>query len=201
MSNYYKMNFDMEAYDNLLAEEGYIYSDSCNIEDIEVTGVKKGYFNNIIFKSSFDFSWPRVEFYYDSEEADKESDFLGNVVRWPVVHKNVKESIVNNEIQGISFFPVYLVDIRTKEVNNNYYLLFIHNFIDAFDMEKSQYKYNQKYDFYTFVPKKTYINTGNCLEYDIFRADKSPSMIFVSEKFKKIIEDNKFNGFAFSVQE
>ena len=201
MSKYYKMNFDMETYDNLLAEEGYIYSDSCNIEDIEVAGVKKGYFNNIIFKSSFDFSWPRVEFYYDSKEADKESDFLGNVVRWPVVHKKVKEAIVNNEIQGISFLPVYLVDIRTKEVSSNYFLLFIHNFIDAFDMEKSQYKYNQKYDFYTFIPKKTYINNENCSEYDVFRADKSPSMIFVSEKLKKIIEDNKFKGFVFSLQE
>lgn len=39
-------------------------------------------------------------------------------------------------------------------------------------MEKSQYKYNEKYNFYTFVPKKTFLNINNCREYDIFRAEK-----------------------------
>ena len=202
MNNYYKMNYDMETYDELLEkQEPYIYSDTCNIGEIEVKGVKKGFFNNIILKNHIDFPWPRVEFYYDSKESNKESDFLGNVARWPIVHKNVMDMIISNQIQGISFFPVYLIDNRTKKVNLNYYLLFIHNFIDAFDMEKSQYMYNQKFDFYTFIPKKTFINTPNCLGYDIFRADKSPSMMFVSEKLKTIIEESRFTGFAFSKQE
>ncbi len=202
MNNYYKMNFDMETYDDSLEKkEPYIYSDTCNIGEIEVLGVKKGFFYNIILKKSIDFPWPRIEFYYDSKESNKESDFLGNVARWPIVHKDVMDMVTNNPIQGVSFFPVYLVDNRTEKVNSNYYLLFIQNYIDAFDMERSQYKYNQEYDFYTFIPKKTYMNTNNCLGYDIFRADKSPSTIFVSEKFKTSIEENRFTGFAFSKQE
>ena len=35
--------------------------------------------------------------------------------------------------------------------------MYIKNFIDAFDMEKSKYRYNEKYDFYTFIPKETNI--------------------------------------------
>lgn len=49
MNNYYKMNYDMETYDELLEkQEPYIYSDTCNIGEIEVKGVKKGFFNNIM---------------------------------------------------------------------------------------------------------------------------------------------------------
>ena len=35
--------------------------------------------------------------------------------------------------------------------------MYIANFIDAFDMEKSKYKYNEKYDFYTFMPMETFL--------------------------------------------
>ena len=42
MNNYYKMNYDMETYDELLEkQEPQIYSDTCNIREIEVKGVKK----------------------------------------------------------------------------------------------------------------------------------------------------------------
>lgn len=61
----------------------------------------------------------------------------------------------------------------TKKVNTNYVLMYIENFIDAFDMEKSKYKYNEKYDFYTFMPKAAYLNSSVCSEYDIFRCSKS----------------------------
>lgn len=43
-----------------------------------------------------------------------------------------------------------------QEINQNYVLMYIENFMDAFDMKRSKYKYNEKYDFYTFLPKETY---------------------------------------------
>ncbi len=201
MSNYYQMNFDMEMFDNSVSEGNpFIYADSSNIDSIEVEGVKKGFFNGVILNNSIDFPWPDIEFYFSSQEAHRECDFLGNIARWPIIHKNVRYVITQNNIQGVSFYPVNLIDSCTNKKNENYYLLFISNFIDAFDMEKSQYKYNQKYNFYTFIPKKTFLDINNCYGYDIFRAEKSPSMIFVSEKLKKIIEDCKFSGFRFSIQ-
>ncbi len=75
--------------------------------------------------------------------------------------------------------------------------MYIKNFIDAFDMEKSKYRYNEKYDFYTFIPKETYLNRSICMGYDIFRCTRSVAAIYVSEKIKNIIEDNHWIGFAF----
>lgn len=79
--------------------------------------------------------------------------------------------------------------------------MYIVNFIDAFDMEKSKYKYNEKYDFYTFIPKETYLNKNICLGHDIFRCSKSVASIYVSERIKKIVEDNHWIGFAFYEQQ
>ena len=89
----------------------------------------------------------------------------------------------------------------TKRVNTNYVLMYIENFIDAFDMEKSKYKYNEKYDFYTFMPKETYLKSSVCSEYDIFRCSKSVASIYVSETIKKIIEANQWVGFTFYEQQ
>lgn len=59
---------------------------------------------------------------------------------------------------------------------------------------------DEKYDFYTFIPKETYLNKSVCLEHDIFRCSKSVASIYVSEQIKKIVEDNHWVGFAFYEQ-
>ncbi len=64
-------------------------------------------------------------------------------------------------------------------------------------MEKSKYKYN----FYTFIPKETYLNESICSEYDIFRCSKSVAAIYVSEKIKKMVENNHWRGFSFYEQQ
>ena len=70
--------------------------------------------------------------------------------------------------------------------STNYSVMYIENFIDAFDLTKSKYKYNEKYDMYTFMPKQTFLNLENCKGYDIFRCSKSVAGIYVSEKFYEI---------------
>ena len=116
MSNYYQMNFDMEMFDNSVSEGNpFIYADSSNIDSIEVEGVKKGFFNGVILNNSIDFPWPDIEFYFSSQEAHRECDFLGNITRWPIIHKNVRDVITQNNIQGVSFYPVNLIDSCTNK--------------------------------------------------------------------------------------
>lgn len=201
MGNYYRMFFNMDMYEDSIAhKEPYIYADSSNVKNIEVEGIKKGFFNTVVLKRVLDFDWPDIEFYYDSRKAKAESDYLGNVVGWPILKKRVLEEFSKNQITGISAFPISLIDVNSEKNIKDYYLVYIHYFIDAFDMEKSQYSYNPKYNFYTFVPHKTHMNYDVCSRYDIFRADKSPGTIFVSEKIKAIIEKNSFSGFNFIIQ-
>lgn len=78
--------------------------------------------------------------------------------------------------------------------------MYIENFIDAFDMDRSKYKYNPKYDFYTFLPDETYLNEEKCSKYDIFRCSKSVASIYISERIRQIIMENNWVGFSFYEQ-
>ena len=178
-----------------------IYAETTNLNEIEYEGVKKGCFDNIILAPRSINNWPNVEFYYSSQASDIESEYLLNVKRWPIVHVKVMEEFNKKGIKGLQYFPINLIDVVTQKVNTNYVLMYIVNFIDAFDMEKSKYRYDEKYDYYTFIPKETYLNKNVCLEHDIFRCSKSVASIYVSEKIKKIVEDNHWIGFAFYKQQ
>ena len=182
-------------------ETNTIYAETTNMDEIEYEDVKKGFFDNIILSSRFINDWPNVEFYYSSKASSLESDYLLNVKRWPIIHVRVMEEFNKKGIKGLQYLPVKLIDVVTQKVNNNYVLMYILNFIDAFDMEKSKYKYNEKYDFYTFTPKETYLNRNVCSKYDIFRCSKSVAAIYVSEQIKKIVEDNHWIGFSFYEQQ
>lgn len=194
---FYKMAYDMDKFDEL-SEKGqsFIYAEQSNLKSIEYSGIKKGWFHSIALKELSISFWPKVEFYFNSTASNLESDLLLNVDRWPIIHKRVKE-VLEKEITGISFYPVTLVDINANLQNTNYYFMYIRNFIDAFDMERSEYRYIEKYNAYAFIPHKTYLNLNVCQKYDIFRCNKSPASIYVSERFRKIIVDNNFNCFFF----
>lgn len=199
---YYKLSFDMDKIDKSIDDgTNTIYAETTNMDEIEYENVKKGFFDNIILKPSSITNWPNVEFYYSSKVSDVESDYLLNVKRWPIVHIRVMEEFNKNGIRGIQYYPIKVIDVVTKKVNTNYVLMYIENFIDAFDMEKSKYKYNEKYDFYTFMPKETYLKNSVCSEYDIFRCSKSVASIYVSEIIKNIIEVNQWVGFTLCEQQ
>lgn len=199
---YYKLSFDMDKIDKSTDDgTNTIYAETTNMDEIEYENVKKGFFDNIILKPGSITNWPNVEFYYSSKVSDVESDYLLNVKRWPIVHIRVMEEFNKNGIKGIQYYPIKVIDVVTKKGNTNYVLMYIENFIDAFDMEKSQYKYNEKYGFYTFMPKETYLKSSVCSEYDIFRCSKSVASIYVSETIKKIIEANQWVGFTFYEQQ
>lgn len=199
---FYKLSFDMDRVDVSIADgNNTIYAETTNMDEIEYEDVKKGFFDNIILAPRSIDNWPNVEFYYSSKVSNLEGEYLLNVKRWPIVHVKVMEEFNKKRIKGLQYFPIKLIDVVTQKVNTNYVLMYVVNFIDAFDMEKSKYKYNQKYDFYTFIPKETYLNKSVCLEHDIFRCLKSVSSIYVSEQIKKIVEDNQWIGFTFYEQQ
>ncbi len=198
---FYKLTFDMDLIDKTIEKgNNYIYAETTNMDSIIYPEVKEGFFDNIILSNRTIEEWPNVEFYYSSKVSKRECDYLLNVKRWPIVHIRVKETLLKNNIMGIKFYPIKLVDVVTEDINTDYYLMYIENFIDAFDMERSQYRYNEKYNLYTFIPKHTYLNVAICSCYDIFRCEKSVAGIYVSDKFYNIITDNKFTGFAFEEQ-
>ena len=199
---FYKLSFDMERIDeSIKGRTNTIYAETTNMDEIEYEDVKKGFFDNIILSPRSINNWPNIEFYYSSKVSNLESDYLLNVKRWPIVHIRVMEEFNKKGIGGVQYFPIKLIDVVTQRINTNYVLMYILNFIDAFDMEKSKYKYNEKYDFYIFIPKETFLDQSICSKYDIFRCSKSVATIYVSEQIKKIVEDNQWLGFTFYEQQ
>lgn len=199
--NYYKLTYDMDSVDELVEKgENYIYAESDNLDDLEYNEIKKGRFHTIVQKKIIFDYWPNVVFYYSSKASNKKSDFLLNACNWPIIHNRVKIELEKNNINGIKYYPITLADVVEGIIIKEYYLMYITNFIDAYDLNKSEYKYNDKYDSYTFVPMKTYLNLEVCENNDIFRCIKSPARIFVSDRFRNIIIDNNFNGFSFTYQ-
>lgn len=198
---FYKLTFDMDRIDEGIKDgTNTIYAEADNMDEIEYEGVKKGFFHNVILSPRVIRDWPEVIFYYSSKASDLESDYLLNIRSWPIVHARVMEEFNRRGIGGVQYLAVKLVDVVTHRVNTNYVLLYIENFIDAFDMKRSEYLYDEEYDFYTFLPKKTYLNKGVCSGYDIFRCSKSVAAVYVSEKIKEIAAENKWTGFYFQEQ-
>lgn len=198
---FYELTFNMERIDEAIKNgTNTIYAETTNVDEIEYAEIKKGFFDNIILSDCIIQEWPNVEFYYSSKASNIESDFLLNIKRWPIIHKRVKDEFEKENIRGIKYYPVKLIDVVTKEINTNYYLMFVKNFIDAYDMNKSQYKYNEKYDFYNFLPHGIYLDSNICSQYDIFRCKKSVSVLYVSDKIKNLIDSNLWIGFEFYKQ-
>ena len=193
--------FDMDRIDDAIKEgTNTIWAEATNMNEIEYEGVKKGFFDNIILSPRSINNWPNVEFYYSSKASNLESDYLLNVKRWPIVHIRVMEEFNKKGVMVLQYFQIKLIDVVTQKVNTNYVLMYIENFIDAFDMEKSKYKYDEKYNYYTFLPKDTYINESICSKYDIFRCSRSVAAIYVSEKIRQIVIENQWIGFCFYKQ-
>ena len=175
---FYKLAFDMDYVDeSIKTGASTIYAEATNMDEIVYHDIKKGFFDKIILTSHKIEDWPNVEFYYSSKASNIENDYLINIKRWPIIHKKVMNKLVETKVRGVEYYPIKLVDIVTNQVNENYVLMYTCNFIDAYDMEKSQYKYNEKYDFYTFIPNKTFMNYEVCSDYDIFRCSKNPYVL------------------------
>lgn len=142
--------------------------------------------------------WPSVEFYYSSLISSRESEFLLNIDDWPLVHQRVKDTFEEEGIAGIQYLPAKLIDVVTNAVNNDYWVMNVLNYIEAYDMEKSKYTYQEKYDSYSFAPHNIVFDEKVCSHYDIFRARKNSMYLYISGKIKRVIEENDWIGFAFN---
>ena len=194
---FYKLLFDMSE---LLSSDKsgfyFIFASESNLNKINEES-----FSYIIYKKKGMAieSWPNVEFYYDSRESNKESEYLLNSLRWPIVHKKVQNKFEDFNIVGIQYLPIRLIDKATEKENNNYVLMNILNSIEAFDMKKSSYLHTEKHgEYYSFID--SYLDAEECSKYDIFRTNKDIGSIYVSEWLKAIIEDNDWKGFYFNLQ-
>ena len=121
-----------------------------------------------------------------------------NVCGWPVVSSKAKGVFESSCINGVEFLPIRIVDISGTHINNNdYYLLYTSNFIDAYDMDKSDYRYIERYNIYSFNPMKIVFDDNACKKFDIFRCIKDITPLYISSRLHDIIIMNQLTGFDY----
>lgn len=195
---FYILEFDMERIDKAIKNgANTIYAEKSNLKNIEYPNIKKGWFEYIIINGKKIDDWPNVEFYYSSKASNLESEYLLNAASLPIIHKKVQQKFEQEGIEGIQYLPIKLIDVVTNEINLNYVVMNVLNMIEAYDMQKSEYNYDEKTNSYWFLPHTTYLDKEVCSNYDIFRCNKDTIPIYVSEKIKEIIKTEKWIGFEF----
>ena len=199
---FYKLVFDRERIDQSI-ESGFntIFGVESNLDEIEFKGVRPGFFRYMIDEGyEFTDDWPEVKFYYSSLASDVESEYLLNAWGWPIIHQRVQKEFEGEGVKGIQYLPIELIDEVTGKVNNNYVVMNVLNVIEAYDMEKSKYNFNETLKKNMFLPMGECLDKEVCKEYDVFRAIESTTPLYVSEKIKRVVEESEWIGFDFYKQ-
>lgn len=104
---------------------------------------------------------------------------------------------VNTDIQ---FLTVKIKEKNSKDIINNYYIANVIKVVDALCLEKSQYfetEIEGRGTIYTVSKYGVYAEKTD--DADVFKlSNRQQIPIFVSEKFKDIIEKNNITGILLS---
>lgn len=179
---YYKLRYDMDKYEN----NGIMLF--CNTNEI-----KDRY---IVKDGKLIDNWDKkIKFYFKSNNKDIITDYMDNIITWPIISEKCKNILCKFKIDGIQYLSVDIEDENHKCDLQNYYIMNIFNLIEAINLEKSNYVQYDIRDFKLFLFYT--LDRKKIQEYDIFRPKEKKMDIVVSEKVKKIIEDNELTGFSF----
>ena len=139
----------------------------------------------------------RFEFFYVKEEGNIWTDYLANDKGWFLVSKKLKTLLesVNTDIQ---FFEVNIKEKNNKAVSQIYYIANIVKTVDALCLDKSLYfetKIEGMGTIYTISKYGIYEDkTENA---DVFKlSNRQEIPVFVSEKFKNLIEKEQITGIS-----
>ena len=179
---YYKLSMDMEREHDIVCH----YKNDFGIQQ-----------NALSVGKVFDDWDDRFEFYYDKKEGDIWTDYLANDKGWFLVSDKLKELLesINTKIQ---FLSVRIVESGNDKILKQYYVANIIKVVDALCLEKSRYFTTEIEGMGTIYTVSKYgIYAERTEGADVFKLSKRQQIpIFVSEKFKALIEKNDITGIS-----
>lgn len=151
---------------------------------------------NIFNIGKFYEEWDRkFLFYYDKTEGSVLTDYIANDKGWFVVSNTLKNVLETMKTE-IQFLPVQIVEKNSKTILEDYYIANITRVVDALCLEKSDYFETEIPNIgviYTVSRYGIYAEKTNSS--DVFKlSNKQEIPIFVSERFKKMIEEKNITG-------
>ena len=137
----------------------------------------------------------KFEFYYDKMEGDVLTDYIANDKGWFVV-SNRLQNILQKLDTEIQYLPVRIIEINSNNILEEYYIANITRVVDALCLEKSTYFETEIPNIGTIYTVSKYgIYAEKTENSDIFKlANRQEIPIFVSERFKKIMEEEEITG-------
>lgn len=176
---YYELYFDTK-------DESLIFCDEDDIGSMESYDIVQG---KALEK------WNEAVTFYYSEQG-RVSDYLNNVLDWPIVSSRIKAVFEKLQVQGGQWLPVKIKKKNSHEELNGYFVLNVCNFIDALDMEKSNYFKEDP------LPEELTVGYPVLQEeklqgVDIFRVKRCKYGIYISQRLKKALQKEKLTGMDF----
>lgn len=179
---YYKLSMNMEREYDIVCHYQNDY------------GIQQNALNVGKFFENWD---DRFEFFYIKEEGDVWTDYLANDKGWFLVSNRLKKLLesVNTDIQ---FVEVKIKERNNEEVFNEYYIANIIKVVDALCLDKSQYFETEIEGIGTIYTVSKYgIYADKTDGADVFKlSNRQQIPIFVSEKFKDMIESENVTGIS-----
>ena len=179
---YYKLSMDMERENDIVCHYKNDY------------GIRQNALNTGRFFEDWD---DRFEFFYVKEEGDVWTDYLANDKGWFLVSDRLKILLeaVNTDIQ---FLKVRIKEKNNEEASDQYYIANIIKVVNALCLDKSQYFVTEIEGTGTIYTVSKYgIYADKTDGADVFKlSDRQQIPIFVSEKFKNLIERENITGIS-----
>jgi hypothetical protein len=149
-------------------------------------------------------TWPeRFPFYYDSNTEDGD-DFIAsqpNNLGWPLFSTPLRSAIERLQQKNLQFLPTLITDKATGKQREDYWVLNLYPLVSgAFNFEETVYVGDERPEKnrIRIEPARFYaVNRSVIKDYHICRLQECLCAKIVSEKFKDMIEQEGFKGFAF----
>lgn len=151
--------------------------------------------NTLITGKYYDKWDDKLTIYYSMEEGNIWTDYLANDKGWFLVSDKLKRVLefVNSDIQ---FLKVTVEEYKNTNLVKEYYFANVLRVVDALCLKKSKYFETEIPGIGTVYTVSKYgIYSKKVENSDVFKlANRQQVPLFVSEKFKKLIEEKQITG-------
>ena len=136
-------------------------------------------------------------FEYSNDDGHILTDYLASNNRWLIVSEKLRNLINIIETDSIQYLDIKIKNSETNKINYTYEVANVITILDALDLENSVYDFFELDDEKILFVEKYALKKDVIKNCDVFKLKVDTIPIFVSEKFKSIVEENSLIGFQF----
>lgn len=138
-----------------------------------------------------------ITFYFNSNEGSNLTDYLSNDLGWFIVSQRLKDMMDTLKIDKIQYLAVNIVDTEGSIASDKYYIANVFEIVDAIDLDNSDYSVIDLDGEKVYSIRKYAIIENTVKQFHLFKILGDEIPLFVSEKFKELVETYEITGCDF----